>query len=410
MRLNAVLAFWLLPAAKLRARQSVGVAEHEFRQAANAPMPNPLDTFDMENAPVAFVKFGSHSAAEPMRVSFDKFGSESAHNDVKVALDQMASKSEEEAVQVARARLTLAAPTSRKVNAPAKTQATASIHGRVVGPNKDTDKTSFDPPESFVQLSRKVKKKKHHKKRKEEDEEEESEESEEGEASSSESSSSSNETSDVGTSAPPADLAALLAKLDNISAEVQETELATVALQTKVNTAESQISQNAVSLEEAYQALHAMEGQKTNNSFNINLMEESSGEIHNELEVQGTELANLTGEVGNLEVNVASISPAAQDLGTKAHEVSDKVTEHIPALDNVTSRLDTIESSITALEERMGTEGVAGPVKEDMDALVNDVNMQVHDLDDTVSKQGIPRRLIIKDPAKLLLNSPELAF
>jgi len=52
----------------------------------------------------------------------------------------------------------------------------------------------------------------------------------------------------------------------------------------------------------------------------------------------------------------------------------------------------------------MGTEGVAGPVKEDMDALVNDVSIQVHDLDDTVAKQGIPRRLIIKDPAKLLLG------
>jgi chromosome segregation ATPase len=219
---------------------------------------------------------------------------------------------------------------------------------------------------------------------------------------------SSNE-SDVPTSAPPADLAAMLAKLDNISAEVQETELATVALQTKVQTAESQISQNAVSLEEAYQALFAMEAQKANNTYNINLMESSSGEIQNELEVQGAELSNLTGEVGNLEVNLAGISPAAQDLGTKAHEVSDKVKDHIPALDNVTSRLDTIEAAISALETRMEAEGVAGPVKEDMAALVNDVNMQVHDLDDTVSKQGIPRRLIVKDPAKLLLNSPELS-
>merc|ERR1719473_1797588 len=95
------------------------------------------------------------------------------------------------------------------------------------------------------------------------------------------SSSKSNE-SDVPTSAPPADLAAMLAKLDNISAEVQETELATVALQTKVSTAESQISQNAVSLEEAYQALHAMESQKANNTYNINLMAKSSDEIQNE--------------------------------------------------------------------------------------------------------------------------------
>merc|ERR1719478_1436642 len=214
---------------------------------------------------------------------------------------------------------------------------------------------------------------------------------------------SSNE-SDVPTSAPPADLAEMLAKLDNISAEVQETELATVALQTKVNTAESQISQNAVSLEEAYQALHAMEAQKANNTFNINLMDRSSGEIQSELGVQATELNNLTGELGNLEVNLAGIQPAAQDLGTKAHEVSDKVKDHIPALDNVTSRLDHIEEAISALEERMATEGVAGPVKEDMDALVNDGNIQVHDLDDTVAKQGIPRRLIIKDPTKLLLR------
>merc|ERR1719240_1300703 len=146
-----------------------------------------------------------------------------------------------------------------------------------------------------------------------------------------------------------------------------------------------------------------MEAQKANNSYNINLMEESSAKIQSELEVQGGFLTNMTGEVGNLEVNVASIDPAAQDLGTKAHEVADKVKEHIPALDNVTSRLDSVEAAISALEERMSTEGVAGPVKEDMDALVNDVSMQVSDLDDTVAKQGIPRRLIIRDPAKLLL-------
>merc|ERR1719473_627384 len=143
------------------------------------------------------------------------------------------------------------------------------------------------------------------------------------------SSSKANE-SDVPTSPPPTDLAEMLAKLDNISADVEATELATVALQTKVNTAESQISQNAVSLEEAYQALFAMEAQKTNNSFNINLMEHSSAEIANELEVQGTQLSNLTGEVGNLEVNVASIDPAVSDLGTKAHEVAEKVKVHIP--------------------------------------------------------------------------------
>merc|ERR1719335_1342660 len=202
--------------------------------------------------------------------------------------------------------------------------------------------------------------------------------------------------SDVPTSPPPTDLAEMLAKLDNISAEVQATELATVALQTKVNTAESQIEQNAVSLEEAYQALTAMEAQKANNSYNINLMEKSSAEIQSELEVQGGALSNLTGEVGNLEVNLASIDPAAQDLGTKAHEVADKVKDHIPALDNVTSRLDTIESAISTLEERMETEGVAGAVKEDMDNLVNDVSMQVNDLDDTVAKQGIPRRLIMQ--------------
>merc|ERR1719387_2493261 len=212
---------------------------------------------------------------------------------------------------------------------------------------------------------------------------------------------SSNE-SDVPTSAPPADLAAMLAKLDNISAEVQATELATVALQTKVNTAESQISQNAVSLEEAYQALHSMEAQKTNNSFNINLMEQSSEEVQRELLVQGTKLKNLTSEVGNLEVNVASIDPAAQDLGGKAKEVSEKVMSDIPALDNVTSRLDHIETAISGLEERMETEGVVGPVKEDMDALANDVSTQVLDLDDIVQKHGIPRRLIIKDPTQLL--------
>jgi chromosome segregation ATPase len=215
------------------------------------------------------------------------------------------------------------------------------------------------------------------------------------------SSSKANE-SDVVASAPPADLAAMLAKLDNISAEVQATELATVALQTKVNTAESQISQNAVSLEEAYQALHTMEAQKTNNSFNINLMEQSSEEVQRELQVQGTKLTNLTGEVGNLEVNVASIDPAAQDLGGKAKEVSEKVMSDIPALDNVTSRLDQIETAISGLEERMNTEGVVGPVKEDMDALANDVSTQVLDLDDIVQKHGIPRRLIIKDPTQLL--------
>merc|ERR1719159_1929750 len=123
------------------------------------------------------------------------------------------------------------------------------------------------------------------------------------------SSSKANE-SDVVASAPPTDLAEMLAKLDNISAEVQATELATVSLQTKVNTAESQIEQNAVSLEEAYQALTAMEAQKANNSYNINLMEKSSAEIQSELEVQGTELSNLTGQVGNLEVNLAGLSPA----------------------------------------------------------------------------------------------------
>merc|ERR1719191_539186 len=99
------------------------------------------------------------------------------------------------------------------------------------------------------------------------------------------SASRSTNSSDPPTSEPPADLAAMLAKLDNISAEVQETELETVALQTKVQTAESQIAQNAVSLEEAYQALHTMEGQKANNTYNINLMESSSAEIQNELEV-----------------------------------------------------------------------------------------------------------------------------
>jgi predicted nucleic acid-binding Zn-ribbon protein len=383
MRLNAVLAVWLLPAVKLRARQNVGVAEAEFRRAASVPGTKPLDTFDIENAPVAYVKFGSKAAAQPMRVALGKIGTSSAADDMKVALDKLKSDTAEEAKQVARSRLSggkLAAPTSSKVKALAKEHAKASIHGRVVGPNTDADTASYDPPASFIQLaSLKV-----------------------------ERTNSSNE-SDVPTSAPPADLAAMLAKLDNISAEVQETELATVALQTKVQTAESQISQNAVSLEEAYQALFAMEAQKANNTYNINLMESSSGEIQNELEVQGAELSNLTGEVGNLEVNLAGISPAAQDLGTKAHEVSDKVKDHIPALDNVTSRLDTIEAAISALETRMEAEGVAGPVKEDMDALVNDVNMQVHDLDDTVSKQGIPRRLIVKDPAKLLLNSPELS-
>merc|ERR1719314_44601 len=124
---------------------------------------------------------------------------------------------------------------------------------------------------------------------------------------------SSNE-SDVPTSPPPTDLAEMLAKLDNISAEVQATELATVSLQTKVNTAESQIAQNAVSLEEAYQALTAMEAQKANNSYNINLMEKSSDEIHSELEVQGKRLTNLTDGLSNLEVNLANIDPAAQDL------------------------------------------------------------------------------------------------
>ena len=74
----------------------------------------------------------------------------------------------------------------------------------------------------------------------------------------------------------------------------------------------------------------------------------------------------------------------------------------IPALDNVTSRLDHIETAISGLEERMNTEGVVGPVKEDMDALVNDVSTQVLDLDDIVQKHGIPRRLIIKDPTQLL--------
>merc|ERR1719191_2386845 len=138
------------------------------------------------------------------------------------------------------------------------------------------------------------------------------------------SASRSTNSSDPPTSEPPADLAAMLAKLDNISAEVQETELETVALQTKVQTAESQIAQNAVSLEEAYQALSAMEAQKANNSYNINLMEESSAEIKRELEVQGGFLGNLTGEMGNLEVNLANVDPAAQDLGTKAHEVSEK--------------------------------------------------------------------------------------
>merc|ERR1719473_2206641 len=103
------------------------------------------------------------------------------------------------------------------------------------------------------------------------------------------SSSKSNE-SDVPTSAPPADLAAMLAKLDNISAEVEATELATVALQTKVQTAESQISQNAVSLEEAYQALTAMENQKKNNTYNINLMAKTSETTRAELEVQGKTL------------------------------------------------------------------------------------------------------------------------
>jgi hypothetical protein len=277
---------------------------------------------------------------------------------------------------------TPAAPTSAQVAAPAtkKQHAKASVRGREVAP-VERAQHPFDPP-IFVQLSSiKV--------------------ARNDTANSSE--------SDVPTSAPPKDLEEMLAKLDNISAEVQQTELDTVALQTKVNTAESQIEQNAVSLEEAYQALAKMEGQKENNTHNINLMEESSGKIQGELEVQGGFLTNMTGEVGNLEVNVASIDPAASDLGTKAHEVADKVKAHIPALDNVTSRLDFVEAAITALEERMGSEGVVGPVKEDMDALVNGVSMQVNDLDDTVTKQGIPRRLIIKDPQKLLLGSGEFS-
>jgi predicted nucleic acid-binding Zn-ribbon protein len=328
-------------------RLNGGVAESEFRQAATVRgLSLYADTFGMENTPVALVKFASKAAEE----SF------------------MAAR--------ARSRGQQAALTSSEVKAPAKPHAQASLHGRVVGPNGGhADRSSFDPPMSFLQLS----------------------------SSKVERTNSSNE-SDVPTSAPPADLAAMLAKLDNISAEVQATELATVALQTKVNTAESQIAQNAVSLEEAYQALHAMEGQKANNTYNINLMAVSSGEIQHELEVQGTELSNLTGEMGNLEVNLAGIQPAAQDLGTKAHEVSDKVKDHIPALDNVTSRLDHLEEAISAMETRMASEGVAGPVKEDMDALVNDVSSQVSDLDDTVAKQGIPRRLIIKDPTKLLLR------
>jgi uncharacterized protein Veg len=308
-----------------------------------------MDAFAVENAPVALVKFGSRAA------------------EVSLGRPLRGSKH--------------AAPTSEKVEALAKRSAKASIHGRVVGPNTGINSaSSFDPPLSFLQLS-----------------------ASKGKVASDRTNSTDNET-DVPTSAPPTDLAAMLAKLDNISAEVQATELATVALQTKVNSGERQIEQNAVSLEEAYQALFAMEAMKTNNSYNINLMEKSSDEIQNELEVQGTQLSNLTGEVGNLEVNVASIDPAASDLGTKAHEVAEKVKVHIPALDNVTSRLDTIEEAISALETRIGTEGVAGPVKEDMDALVNDVSIQVHDLDDTVSKQGIPRRLIIKDPTQLLLR------
>jgi predicted nucleic acid-binding Zn-ribbon protein len=343
MRLNAVLAVWLLPAARLRARLNVGVAEEKFRQAASVSGLPPVDSFAMENAPVAFMKYGSKAVEDAMT----------------------AARGPQSGVKHA-------APTSTQVEAHAKRRAEASIHGRVVGPNVDAEHVGSFDPISFIQLS-KVEL------------------------------NSSNE-SDVPTSAPPTDLAGMLAKLDNISAEVQETELETVALQTKVSTAESQIAQNAVSLEEAYQALHTMEGAKANNTYNIHLMDRSSGEIQFELGVQSTELNNLTGELGNLEVNLAGMQPAAQDLGTKAHEVSDKVKDHIPALENVTSRLDSVEEEISALEERMGTEGVAGPVKEDMDALVNGVSAQVHDLDDTVANQGIPRRLIIKDPAKLLLS------
>jgi len=351
MRLNAVFTVYLLPAARLRAGLRVGVAEAEFLEAASVPGPDRLsDTEIIENAPVAYVKFGPHAGKAKM---------------VNLGHHLRQPSGEKSA-----------APTSGKVAAPAKKQAQASIHGRTVGPSAeatgaldddDDDDDDDDAPLSMIQLS----------------------------------SSKANE-SDVVASAPPADLAAMLAKLDNISAEVQATELATVALQTKVNTAESQISQNAVSLEEAYQALHTMEAQKTNNSFNINLMEQSSEEVQRELQVQGTKLTNLTGEVGNLEVNVASIDPAAQDLGGKAKEVSEKVMSDIPALDNVTSRLDHIETAISGLEERMNTEGVVGPVKEDMDALANDVSTQVLDLDDIVQKHGIPRRLIIKDPTQLL--------
>merc|ERR1719387_1936553 len=121
-----------------------------------------------------------------------------------------------------------AAPTSAQVAAlatPTKKQhAKASVRGREVAPVKRAQHP-FDPP-IFVQLSSiKV--------------------ARNDTANSSE--------SDVPTSAPPKDLEEMLAKLDNISAEVQQTELDTVALQTKVNTAESQIEQNAVSLEEAYQ-------------------------------------------------------------------------------------------------------------------------------------------------------------
>jgi len=193
----------------------------------------------------------------------------------------------------------------------------------------------------------------------------------------------------------PADLTELLAMLDQIQTEVQEVELATTALDTKVQLAQGQIDQNAVSLSEAYTALHSLEAQKAANVVAIQGLTGSSVALMHNLGVQSGDVANVSSQLNTLELNLAALGPRSGDVVETAKNITIAVDEKIPVLDGVEGRLDAVEEEIGAIEAKV-KEGVDGAVKADMDNMVLDVKSQVSDLNDAVKQGGIPARLQVQ--------------